>query len=86
MDDLVDKTYGDHVSKAAHSENSTLKCTVAGTLILHYLESIADQATYVRDSVLYIVSGKNSSEISGKFSTYSKRVFKIRNLSSSSSP
>lgn len=60
MDDLVDRAYLDFVSKAAHGENSDLKCTVAGTLILRYLERIADHATYVGDSVLYIISGERT--------------------------
>lgn len=60
MDDLVDKAYLDFVSKAAHSENSNLKCTVSATLILRYLERIADHATYVAESVLYISSGHRS--------------------------
>jgi phosphate transport system protein len=57
MDDLVDKTYLDYVKKAAQAEDSNLKCTVSATLILRYLERIADHATYVAESVLYISSG-----------------------------
>jgi phosphate transport system protein len=58
MDDLVDKTYLDFVNKAAHGQGSDLKCTVSATLILRYLERIADHATYVAETVLYIASGQ----------------------------
>lgn len=58
MDDLVDKTYLDYVNKAAHGSGSDIKCTVSATLILRYLERIADHATYVAESVLYISSGQ----------------------------
>lgn len=60
MDDLVDKTYLDFVNKAAHGQgqDSDLKCTVSATLILRYLERIADHATYVAETVLYIASGQ----------------------------
>ena len=60
MDDLVDNIYLDFVKKAAHGSGTDLKCTVSGTLILRYLERIADHATYVGDTVLYIASGERS--------------------------
>lgn len=60
MDDVVDKTYLDFVQKAAKAEEADLKCVLAGTLILRYLERIADHATYVADSVVYIVSGQQA--------------------------
>lgn len=61
MDDVVDKTYLDFVQKAAKTQGEAdLKCVLAGTLILRYLERIADHATYVADSVVYIVSGERA--------------------------
>jgi len=60
MDDLVDNIYLSFVKRAAHSTGIDLKCTVSGTLILRYLERIADHATYVGESVLYITSGERS--------------------------
>ena len=60
MDDLVDNIYLDFVKKAAHGTGTDMKCTVSGTLILRYLERIADHATYVGDTVLYITSGERS--------------------------
>ena len=60
MDDLVDNIYLSFVKRAAHSTGIDLKCTVSGTLILRYLERIADHATYVGESVLCITSGERS--------------------------
>jgi phosphate transport system protein len=58
MDDVVDNIYLDFVKRSASNPSGDLKCTVSGTLILRYLERIADHATYVGESVLYIVSGE----------------------------
>ncbi len=58
MDEVVDKTYRDYVRDASEKPSSDLKCTVSATLILRYLERIADHATYIGESVLYIVSGE----------------------------
>jgi len=60
MDDVVDNIYLDFVKKAAHEHEGDLKCIVSGTLILRYLERIADHATYVGETVPYIVSGERS--------------------------
>ena len=60
MDDVVDNIYLDYVKKSAQNQNQDLKCTVSATLILRYLERIADHATYVGDTVLYIVSGERT--------------------------
>ena len=60
MDDVVDNIYLDFVKRAAHEHEGDLKCVVSGTLILRYLERIADHATYVGETVPYIVSGERS--------------------------
>ena len=60
MDDVVDDLYLDFVKKSAQGTVGDLKCTVSGTLILRYLERIADHATYVGDTVRYIVSGERA--------------------------
>ena len=60
MDDVVDNLYLDFVKKSAHQPEGDLKCVVSGTLILRYLERIADHATYVADTVPYIVSGERA--------------------------
>jgi len=60
MDDVVDNIYLDFVKKSAQVPQGNLKCFVSGTLILRYLERIADHATYVGETVLYIVSGERA--------------------------
>ncbi len=61
MDDVVDNIYLDFVKKSAHELEGNLKCVVSATLILRYLERIADHATYVGETVPYIVSGERAS-------------------------
>src|SRR5213594_5197880 len=60
MDDVVDNIYLDFVKKSAQVPEGNMKCFVSGTLILRYLERIADHATYVGETVLYIVSGERA--------------------------
>ena len=61
MDDVVDSAYLDFVRKSAKNPGGDLRCMVSATLILRYLERIADHATYVGETVLYIVSGERAS-------------------------
>ena len=60
MDDVVDDAYLDFVKRSATSPDSDTKCMISGTLILRYLERIADHATYVGESVAYNVSGERA--------------------------
>lgn len=57
MDDEVDKAYIRFVKQAIENPSSGKKCDMATTLILRYLERIADHATYIGESVEYIVTG-----------------------------
>ncbi len=56
MDDIVDESYRANLSRMLH-EKGNLKCSLSATLILRYLERIADHATYIGESVDYIVTG-----------------------------
>ncbi len=56
MDDVVDESYRANLSRMLH-ERGNLKCSLSATLILRYLERIADHATYIGESVDYIVTG-----------------------------
>lgn len=58
MDDVVDKLYLEFVQKTIQKSEANLKCVLSTVLILRYLERIADHATYIGESVLYIVSGE----------------------------
>jgi len=61
MDDLVDESYRQNLRKVI-AEKGNLKCTLSATLILRYLERIADHATYIGESVDYIVTGVEPSD------------------------
>jgi len=56
-DDEVDKIYFKYASAVSNDKTVTVKCALASTLVLRYLERIADHACYIGDSVIYIVSG-----------------------------
>jgi len=56
MDDTVDENYRNNLRKVMSSKGN-LKCSLSAALILRYLERIADHATYIAESVDYIVTG-----------------------------
>jgi phosphate transport system protein len=56
-DDEVDKVYLKYASELAKEKNVTVRCALASTLVMRYLERIADHACYIGDSVVYIVTG-----------------------------
>ncbi len=60
MDDVVDEIYLNFAKKVINSPESNLKCSLSGTLILRYLERIADHATYIGESISYILSGRRA--------------------------
>ncbi|MGQ9782231.1 MAG: phosphate signaling complex PhoU family protein [Nitrososphaeria archaeon] len=64
MDASVDRIYLSALKKATHASDKEAKCTISEILILRYLERIADHATYIGDSVLYIVSGQQATKSS----------------------
>ena len=51
MDNVMDVLYLDYVRAAADKRDKDVRCVIAGTLILRYLERIADHATYIADSI-----------------------------------
>lgn len=56
MDNAVDDSYRDNIRKML-KEKGNLKCSLSATLILRYLERIADHATYIGETVEYITTG-----------------------------
>jgi phosphate transport system protein len=56
MDDVVDESYRSNLRKTLE-EKENLKCSLSATLILRYLERIADHASYIGESVEYIATG-----------------------------
>jgi len=58
MDDYVDNAYRDYIKKLMKSRNVDIRCALSQTLILRYLERIADHAVYIGRSVIFIVKGE----------------------------
>jgi len=56
-DDEVDKIYRDYLKHVSQDKTIQVKCALASTLVLRYLERIGDHACYIGDSVIYIVTG-----------------------------
>ncbi|MGZ4851260.1 MAG: phosphate signaling complex PhoU family protein [Candidatus Bathyarchaeia archaeon] len=54
----VDKMYFDYLQKLLSTDQSNSKCLISTTLMTRYLERIADHATYVCESIVYIVTGQ----------------------------
>jgi phosphate transport system protein len=59
-DDEVDKIYFKYTAALANDKTVTVRCALASTLVLRYLERIADHACYIGDSVVYIVTGSKA--------------------------
>jgi phosphate transport system protein len=59
-DDEVDKVYFKYSAALANDKTVTVRCALASTLVLRYLERIADHACYIGDSVVYIVTGSKA--------------------------
>jgi phosphate transport system protein len=55
-DDMVDKMYFSYMKKITRDKTVSVKCALASTLVMRYLERIADHACYIGDSVVYIVT------------------------------
>ena len=53
----VDRIYHERIPELINSNNT--KCALMETLILRYLERIADHAVFLSDAVNYIVTGKH---------------------------
>ncbi len=59
-DDQVDKIYVEYIKKLSREKAIPVKCALASTLVLRYLERIADHACYIGDSVTYIVTASKA--------------------------
>ena len=56
LDDAVDDSYRQNL-RAVLDQKKDVGCALSASLILRYLERIADHATYIAESVDYIVTG-----------------------------
>jgi phosphate transport system protein len=57
MDDIVDESYRKNLRLTIEKKGGDIKCALSATLILRYLERIADHASYIGESVEYITTG-----------------------------
>ncbi len=56
LDDAVDESFR-QVVKNYLGQKREAKCAISATLIMRYLERISDHASYIGESVVYIVTG-----------------------------
>ena len=61
LDDAVDDSYRQNL-RAVLDQKKDVGCARSSSLILRYLERIADHATYIGESVDYIVTGVEPSK------------------------
>jgi phosphate transport system protein len=57
MEKHVDKLYCDYLDKLI-ATTSTTECTISSLLVVRYLERIADHATYIGESIVYLATGE----------------------------
>ncbi|MDE1852161.1 MAG: phosphate uptake regulator, PhoU [Thaumarchaeota archaeon] len=56
MDDAVDDSYRENLRRTIQGRGN-VKCALSATLILRYLERIADHASFIGETVEYIATG-----------------------------
>ena len=54
----VDKMYIDYLQDLISAEKTNSKCLISSALMTRYLERVADHATYICESIVYIVTGE----------------------------
>jgi phosphate transport system protein len=54
----VDAMYFQYLDKLAKDPHVSTQCTISSVLVVRYLERIADHATYIAESVVYIATGQ----------------------------
>jgi len=54
----VDAMYLEYLDMLIEKAPATNKCTISSVLVIRYLERIADHATYIGESVVYLATGE----------------------------
>jgi phosphate transport system protein len=57
MEKQVDSLYRSYLDKLI-TTTATTECTISSLLVVRYLERIADHATYIGESIVYLVTGE----------------------------
>jgi phosphate transport system protein len=55
----VDQLYYEYLDKLIET-NTTTGCTISSLLVVRYLERIADHATYIAESIVYLATGEKT--------------------------
>jgi phosphate transport system protein len=59
MENHVDKLYYDYLNKLIEITAAS-GCTISSLLVVRYLERIADHATYIGESIVYLATGEKT--------------------------
>jgi phosphate transport system protein len=54
----VDNMYFKYLDELVEKAPATNRCTISSVLVVRYLERIADHATYIGESIIYLVTGE----------------------------
>jgi phosphate transport system protein len=54
----VDDMYFKHLDRLVEKAPATTRCTISSVLVVRYLERIADHATYIGESIIYLATGE----------------------------
>jgi phosphate transport system protein len=59
METRVDELYYSYLDKLIETKTTT-GCTISSLLVVRYLERIADHATYIGESIVYLATGEKT--------------------------
>jgi phosphate transport system protein len=60
-EEQVDNLYSRFLDRLVEEASSKNRCTISSVLVVRYLERIADHATYIGESIVYVATGEKVS-------------------------